>query len=147
MVAWKCRYCFRKGRSLSPARVSAAWKAMSASVISGMSEGKKTPSKTTEAMARYTHCTFSSTRSLSKVKKTYEPRTGATAAPIPVKDCETFMRISKYLGGPQTAMYGFAAVSRDPRPLPMTKMPAQNPQKLLLLMAGMASRDPRPGST
>lgn len=54
------------------------------------------------------------------------------------------MRTSEYLGGPQTAMYGFAAVSREPRPLPMTKMAAQKPPNDSALMAGMARIAPRP---
>lgn len=41
-------------------------------------------------------------------------------------------------------IYGLAAVSRDPSPLPMMKMQAQNPPKLSPLMAGIASRAPIP---
>ncbi len=41
-------------------------------------------------------------------------------------------------------MYGFAAVSRDPSPLPMMKMQTQKPEKDSALMAGMARRAPRP---
>lgn len=41
-------------------------------------------------------------------------------------------------------MYGLAAVSSEPSPLPMMKMQMQNPAKLWLMMAGMASRPPRP---
>lgn len=39
-------------------------------------------------------------------------------------------------------MKGLAAVSRLPRPLPMMKMHAQNPPKLLALMAGMQRSAP-----
>lgn len=39
----------------------------------------------------------------SKLKKTYDPRTGATTVPMPLKACEKLIRISEYLGGPQTA--------------------------------------------
>jgi hypothetical protein len=75
---------------------------------------------------------------------------------MPLKACERLMRISAYFGGPQTVggllvvpflglsgawvwvgeggdyipvMYGLAAVSSDPRPLPMMKMQVQKPPK------------------
>jgi hypothetical protein len=54
------------------------------------------------------------------------------------------MRISANFGGPQTVMYGFAAVSRLPSPFPMMKMHVQNPPKDLALMAAMARRAPTP---
>lgn len=41
-------------------------------------------------------------------------------------------------------MYGLAAVSNDPSPLPMMKMQKQNPAKLLCMMAGMANSAPIP---
>jgi hypothetical protein len=41
-------------------------------------------------------------------------------------------------------MYGFAAVSRDPRPLPMTNMAAQKPPKERLRRQGQAIREPIP---
>lgn len=46
--------------------------------------------------------------------------------------------------GNTPVMYGLAAVSSEPRPLPMTKMQAQKPAKEWLMMAGMASSAPRP---
>ena len=70
------------------------------------------------------------------------PSTGATTVPIPLKACEMLMRISEYRGGPQTVMYGFAAVSRDPSPLPMTKMAAQKPPKDLCRIHGQAINAP-----
>lgn len=63
---------------------------------------------------------------------------------MPLKAWLRLMRISEYLGGPQTVMYGLAAVSSEPRPLPMTKMQTQKPAKLAFLMAAMARRAPRP---
>lgn len=48
---------------------------------------------------------------------------------MPLKACEMLMRISEYLGGPHIVMYGFAAVSSDPRPLPMMNVAAQKPPK------------------
>lgn len=41
-------------------------------------------------------------------------------------------------------MYGLAAVSSDPNPLPMMKMHTQNPAKLLCMIAGMARSAPIP---
>lgn len=41
-------------------------------------------------------------------------------------------------------MYGFAAVSREPRPLPMMKIQAQKPPKLWALIAAIAQRAPTP---
>jgi hypothetical protein len=41
-------------------------------------------------------------------------------------------------------MYGLAAVSSEPRPLPMMKMHTQKPANEWWMMAGMASSAPRP---
>ena len=41
-------------------------------------------------------------------------------------------------------IYGFAAVSRDPRPLPMTKMAIQNPANDFARMQGNAISAPMP---
>lgn len=41
-------------------------------------------------------------------------------------------------------MYGFAAVSSEPSPLPMMKIQMQKPANDLLMMAGIASSAPRP---
>jgi len=41
-------------------------------------------------------------------------------------------------------MYGFAAVSSEPRPLPIMKMHTQKPANEWLMMAGMASSAPTP---
>jgi hypothetical protein len=61
--------------------------------------------KTKHAMARYTHCTLCNEFSSVPVflKNTYEPKTGATTVPIPLKACAILILISEYLGGPQTA--------------------------------------------
>jgi hypothetical protein len=69
-----------------------------------MVEKKKTSAsaKTKIAIAVYTHCTFSRAFWSSKSKSTYDPRTGATTVPMPLNACERLMRISEYLGGPQT---------------------------------------------
>jgi hypothetical protein len=58
----------------------------------------------------------------------------------PLNACEKLIRISEYFGGPQTVIYGFAAVSREPNPLPMMKIAAQNPPKDLFRMHGHAWR-------
>ena len=58
--------------------------------------------RTKTAIARYTHCTLARAASSSKVKKTYEPRTGAMTVPIPLNACDRLIRISEYFGGPQT---------------------------------------------
>jgi hypothetical protein len=109
----------------------------------------------------YTHWTFSRAFWSSKSKSTYDPRTGATTVPMPLNAWERLMRISEYFGGPQTrpcqrgrasqtgtgpllAMYGLAAVSREPRPFPMMKMQAQKPPNECSLMAGIARRAPSP---
>lgn len=44
-------------------------------------------------------------------------------------------------------MYGLAAVSRDPRPLPIMKMATQNPPKDLARMQGHATNAPIPDSS
>ena len=54
------------------------------------------------------------------------------------------IRISEYFGGPQTVIYGFAAVSKLPRPFPMMKIAAQKPPKDLYKMQGQATSDPTP---
>ncbi len=59
--------------------------------------------------------------------KTYEPSTGPMTVPIALKAWAKLMRSSEYRGGPQTERYGFAAVSRDPSPLPHMKVAPQNP--------------------
>ena len=61
-------------------------------------------------MARYTHCTRFSAATESAVlsKKAYDPSTGPTTVPIALKDWAKLMRISEYLGGPQTM--GFQSV-------------------------------------
>jgi hypothetical protein len=41
-------------------------------------------------------------------------------------------------------MYGFAAVSSEPKPLPMMKMQIQKPAKEWLRMAGIVNKAPRP---
>jgi hypothetical protein len=48
------------------------------------------------------------------------------------------------LGGPQTVIYGFAAVSKLPNPLPIIKIAAQNPPKDLYKIQGQATSDPTP---
>lgn len=78
------------------------------------------------------------------MKITKDPMTGATTVPIPLKACEKLMRISEYFGGPHTVMYGFAAVSRLPRPFPIMKIAAQKPPKERFRMQGHAIRDPMP---
>ena len=62
----------------------------------------------------------------------------------PLKACEKFILISLYFGGPQTVIYGFAAVSKLPNPLPIIKIAAQNPPKLLFRIQGQATKDPIP---
>lgn len=64
--------------------------------------------------------------------------------PIPLNAWAMLILISEYFGGPQTARYGFAAVSREPSPLPMTKMAAQKPPKEPLTRHGQAIKDPNP---
>jgi hypothetical protein len=64
--------------------------------------------------------------------------------PIPLKACATLILISLYLGGPQTVRYGFAAVSRLPRPFPMMKIAAQNPPKDRCKRHGHAISEPTP---
>ena len=80
----------------------------------------------------------------SNLKKTYEPRTGATTVPMPLNAWEMLIRISENFGGPQTVMYGLAAVSSDPRPLPIIKMQMQKPANEWCRMAGIARRAPIP---
>lgn len=79
---------------------------MSWSVTSGMVEMKKTPArtKTKMPMARYTHCIRlrAFTSSSVDVKKTYDARAGATQVPMPLNAWARLIRISAYLGGPQT---------------------------------------------
>jgi hypothetical protein len=62
----------------------------------------------------------------------------------PLKACEKLILISEYFGGPQTVIYGFAAVSKLPSPFPIMKIAAQKPPKLLFKMQGQATRDPTP---
>jgi hypothetical protein len=62
----------------------------------------------------------------------------------PLKACEKLILISEYFGGPQTVIYGLAAVSKLPSPFPIMKIAAQKPPKLLFKMQGQATRDPTP---
>lgn len=62
----------------------------------------------------------------------------------PLKACEKLILISEYFGGPQTVMYGLAAVSKLPKPLPMMKIAAQKPPNDLYKMQGHATSDPMP---
>jgi hypothetical protein len=57
-------------------------------------------------MPRYVHCTFfSDAWSVPTwLKKTYDPKTGATTVPIPLKACAMLIRISEYFGGPHTTI-------------------------------------------
>lgn len=73
-------------------------------MISGILENKNRTARrrTNTAMDRYTHWTLARAFSSSKLKKTYEPRTGAMTVPIPLKAWEMLIRISEYRGGPQT---------------------------------------------
>jgi hypothetical protein len=50
----------------------------------------------------------------------------------------------KYDPNLQTAKYGFAAVSSDPSPLPITNVAAQNPPNERYRRHGHASRAPSP---
>lgn len=63
---------------------------------------------------------------------------------MPLKACAMLILISLYLGGPQTVRYGFAAVSSDPRPLPVMKMATQKPPKERYTSAGQAMSEPMP---
>ncbi len=102
---------------------------------------------TKTAIAKYTHCTLvrDAFAPLSVfLKKTYDPSTGAITVPTPLKAWEMLIRNSAYRGGPQMVMYGLAAVSRLPRPLPIMKMAAQKPPKERCRMQGHATRAPTP---
>lgn len=61
-----------------------------------------------------------------------------------MKACEKLILISEYFGGPQTVIYGFAAVSKLPNPLPMIKMAAQKPPNERFRIQGHATSDPMP---
>lgn len=62
----------------------------------------------------------------------------------PLKACEKLILISEYFGGPQTVIYGFAAVSKLPNPLPIMKIAAQKPPNERYKMQGQATSDPTP---
>ena len=78
------------------------------------------------------------------LKNAYDPSTGPTTVPTALKDCAKLIRSSEYLGGPQTAMNGFAAVSSDPSPEPMMKVAPQKPPNDRFSPAGHISRPPMP---
>ena len=100
--------------------------------------------KQKQAIARYIHCTLWRACSLSPIstKMTKDPMVGATTVPMPLNACEMLIRNSEYFGGPQTVIYGFAAVSREPSPFPIMKMAAQKPPKDLCRMQGHAINAP-----
>ena len=64
--------------------------------------------------------------------------------PMPLNACAILILISLYLGGPHTVRYGFAAVSREPKPLPVMKMATQKPPKERYTRAGQAMSEPMP---
>lgn len=72
------------------------------------------------------------------------PKSNNNIATYPLKACEKLILISEYFGGPQTVMYGFAAVSKLPNPFPIIKIAAQKPPNDLYKMQGQATRDPTP---
>lgn len=88
--------------------------------------------------------TFLSPSAVSTVlaKKTLEASRGATKDPTPCTACAKFNRISEYLGGPQIARKGSAAVSRVESPEPTTNMLPQKPPNEALTPLGHIRRHP-----
>src|SRR5215469_6297274 len=64
----------------------------------------------------------------SAEKTKYPPTIGPKIQPTPLNVCAILMRVGPVSGGPSTVVYGFAIVSRQVMPAPITNKPRRNAQ-------------------
>ena len=80
-------------------------------------------------------------------KRKNPPTSGPQIHPSPLNDCARFSLRSLPSGSPSTVTYGFAAVSRQVSPHPITKSENRKNSNEPILPPGMKSSAPTPYST